>query len=126
VTEADQIRARLNALAANETANPSPVWPPASHDDQPDQCPQCGTTRFDFDPNHDDGISMGPAWLCTECRWGVRSIPNPMTVRPTTGRSGFTAEETRLCHEATEFDHECAVCTSVDERPAEAIPGTDF
>ncbi|MFD8234010.1 hypothetical protein ACFV20_19280 [Streptomyces sp. NPDC059696] len=38
----------------------------------------------------------------------------------------FTAEEIRLCHEATEFDHECPVCTAVDERPDEAIPGTDY
>jgi rubrerythrin len=122
---ADQIRARLAELAAAEVANPSPVWPPVTADDQPDQCPQCGTTRFDFDPNHDDGISMGPAWLCTECRWGVRSVPNPMTAQPI-GCSGFTADEIRRCHEATEFDHQCRVCATVESRPDEAIPGTDF
>lgn len=33
----------------------------------------CTATVFDFDPNHDDGISMGPAWLCTGCKWGGRS-----------------------------------------------------
>lgn len=38
----------------------------------------------------------------------------------------FTADEISRCHEATEFDHECRVCTTVDERPDEAIPGTDF
>lgn len=38
----------------------------------------------------------------------------------------FSADEIRLCHEATEFDHQCRVCTSVEERPDEAIPGTDF
>lgn len=42
-------------------------------DDQPEQCPMCTATVFDFDPNHDDGISMGPAWLCTGCKWGGRS-----------------------------------------------------
>jgi hypothetical protein len=126
MTEADQIRALLYSYAANEAANPSPVWPPASHDDQPDQCPECGTTRFDFDPNHDDGISVGPAWLCTGCRWGVRSVPNPLIARPTTGRSDLTAEEIRLCHEATEFDHQCRVCATEDVRPDEAVPGTDF
>lgn len=38
----------------------------------------------------------------------------------------FTAEEIRVCHEAMEFDHECRVCTAVDDRPDEAMPGTDF
>ncbi|MGV9891641.1 hypothetical protein [Streptomyces sp. NPDC003395] len=38
----------------------------------------------------------------------------------------FTPERIRLCHEAKEFDHECVVCMSVEERPDEAIPGTDF
>ncbi|MFG3046255.1 hypothetical protein ACGFZR_15165 [Streptomyces sp. NPDC048241] len=39
----------------------------------------------------------------------------------------FTADEIRLCHEATEFDHECPVCTAgEDERPDDAIPGTDY
>jgi hypothetical protein len=41
----------------------------------------------------------------------------------------FTGEQIRLCHEATEFDHECVVCRTLgtdDERPDEAIPGTDF
>ena len=37
-----------------------------------------------------------------------------------------TADEIRRCHEATEFDHQCAVCGTEDERPDEAIPGTDF
>ncbi|MET9012319.1 hypothetical protein ABZX74_15575 [Streptomyces olivaceoviridis] len=38
----------------------------------------------------------------------------------------FTAEQIRLCHEAAEFDHECVVCATVEERPDEAIPGVDF
>lgn len=41
----------------------------------------------------------------------------------------FTDEQIRLCHEATEFDHECIVCITLgqqDARPDEAIPGTDF
>lgn len=38
----------------------------------------------------------------------------------------FTAEEIRLCHEATEFDHQCRVCATEDTRPDEAVPGTDF
>ncbi|WP_260677594.1 hypothetical protein [Streptomyces albidoflavus] len=38
----------------------------------------------------------------------------------------FSAEEIARCYRATEFDHECPVCRSVDERPDEAIPGTDF
>lgn len=128
MTEADQIRARLTQLAAEETANPSPIWAPVAHDDQPEQCPMCAATSFDFNPNHDDGISMGPAWLCTECRWGIRSVANPHIVQQAPEPGGFTAEEIRLCHEATGFDHECAVCGTEGEggRPDEAVPGTDF
>jgi hypothetical protein len=37
-----------------------------------------------------------------------------------------TAEEIRLCHEATEFDHECRVCTAEEIRPDGAVPGTDY
>lgn len=125
MTEAEQIRARLDAYAAEEATNPSPVWAPVEHDDQPERCPECGASTFDFDPNHDDGISMGPAWLCTGCRWGVRSVANPMAARWVPEPGEPTVEEVRLCHEATEVDHQCRVCASVDERPDEAIPGTD-
>ena len=38
----------------------------------------------------------------------------------------FTAEEIRLCHEASEFDHQCRVCASEDIGPVEAVPGVDF
>ncbi|RNG12429.1 hypothetical protein [Streptomyces botrytidirepellens] len=48
--------------------------------------PCAGCTVFDFDPNHNpnhyDGISMGPAWLCTGCKWGIYSAsrsPKPGT-----------------------------------------------
>ena len=56
-----------------------PVNDPATHDDpleddepehKPEQCPECGSTTFDFAPNHQDGIRQGDAWLCTGCRWG--------------------------------------------------------
>jgi len=57
---------------AVETTN-VPAQDPGLPDDKPDQCPECGTTVFDFDPNHCDGISMGPAWLCTGCKWGTFS-----------------------------------------------------
>ena len=38
----------------------------------------------------------------------------------------FTADEIRRCHEATEVDYQCRVCATVESRPDEAIPGTDF
>lgn len=41
----------------------------------------------------------------------------------------FTDEQVSTCHEATEFDHECIVCTTLGEEtehPDEAVPGTDF
>jgi hypothetical protein len=40
----------------------------------------------------------------------------------------FTEEQTRLCHEAKEFDHECIVCRTAgeDDGPGEAVPGVDF
>lgn len=39
----------------------------------------------------------------------------------------FTEEQTRLCHEAKEFDHECVVCASGDDAGEdEAVPGRDF
>jgi hypothetical protein len=38
----------------------------------------------------------------------------------------FTDEQIRLCHDATEFDHECVVCAAEDEWPDEAVPGTDY
>ncbi|QQM45183.1 hypothetical protein [Streptomyces liliifuscus] len=48
-------------------------WDDTLPDDEPDHCPECGSITFDFDPNSDDGISIGPAWLCTGCKWGTRS-----------------------------------------------------
>lgn len=42
-------------------------------DDQPDACPECGTTTFDYDPAYSDGCSSSPAWLCTGCKWGERA-----------------------------------------------------
>lgn len=45
-------------------------------DDRPESCPECGTTTFDYDPNHNDGYSSYDAWLCTGCKWGIRSYPN--------------------------------------------------
>lgn len=121
----DQIRARLAALAAQEAASPSPVWAPVTADDEPERCPQCGATVFDFDPNFYDGISMGPAWLCTECRWGQFSATRP-PVRQAAQPGESTVDEIRLCHDATEFDHQCRVCATVDGRPDEAVPGTDY
>jgi hypothetical protein len=39
----------------------------------PDECPECGTTTFDYDPAYSDGCSSAPAWLCTGCKWGIRA-----------------------------------------------------
>lgn len=39
MTEADQIRARLDQLAEAEHTNPSPIWPPVAPDDH-EQCPE--------------------------------------------------------------------------------------
>lgn len=50
--------------------------PAGSPDDRPDTCPECGTTTFDFAPNHSDGCSSYDAWLCTGCKWGIRADPN--------------------------------------------------
>lgn len=79
MTEADQIRARLDALAAEEAANPSPVWEPATEpDDQPDLCPECGSTEFrleeDWMDYHGCRLPMGPVWRCTGCKWGERAL----------------------------------------------------
>lgn len=39
---------------------------------RPEECPQCGSESFEYVPNHDDGISEGPAWMCANpnCKWG--------------------------------------------------------
>lgn len=42
-------------------------WEP---DDRPEACPMCGCKAIEYVANHCDGISEGPAWLCTGCRWG--------------------------------------------------------
>jgi hypothetical protein len=82
MTAADQIRARLDALAAEEAANPSPVWDPVEPDDEPDDmpdwCPECGSTTFnrveDYTDYHGCRLSLGPIWRCTECKWAVRAL----------------------------------------------------
>ena len=43
-------------------------------DDGPvDGCPECGQP-CEYVPCHDDGTRMGPAWLCTGCKWGQWSV----------------------------------------------------
>lgn len=78
MTETDQIRARLDALAAEEAANPSPVREPVEPDDMPDLCPECGSTTFnrqeDYTDYHGCRLSLGPIWRCTECKWAVRAL----------------------------------------------------
>jgi hypothetical protein len=82
VPDTDHIRARLNELAAAEAANPSPVWPPVTADDhpddEPDECPECGSTTFnrqeDYTDYHGCRLSLGPVWRCTECKWAVRAL----------------------------------------------------
>ncbi|GKQ35153.1 hypothetical protein [Streptomyces sp. A012304] len=46
------------------------AWGIEETSERPEKCPECGATRFDFAPNHCDGISQGHAWLCTGCKWG--------------------------------------------------------
>lgn len=78
MTEADQIRARLDALAAQEATDPSPMWAPVEYDDEPDWCPECGSTTFnrveDFTDYHGCRLGMGFIWRCTECKWAVRAV----------------------------------------------------
>jgi hypothetical protein len=82
MTSADQIRARLDQLAAAETTNPSPVWEPVNPDDhpddEPDQCPECEATTFnrqeDYTDYHGCSLPLGPVWRCTECKWAVRAL----------------------------------------------------
>lgn len=77
MTAADHIRARLDAMAAEEAANPSPVWEPVEADDEPDECPECGSTTFnrveDYTDYHGCRLSLGPIWRCTECKWAERA-----------------------------------------------------
>lgn len=78
MSDADQIRARLDAMAATETADPSPVWEPVEADDKPDQCPECGSTTFTLEDDwmdyHGCRLSMGTVWRCTGCKWAVRAV----------------------------------------------------
>lgn len=37
----------------------------------PEECPECGTTVFEFDHAAADGSRPFPAWMCTGCRWGT-------------------------------------------------------
>jgi hypothetical protein len=77
VNVTDSIRSGLDALAAAEAVNPSPVWEPVEHDDEPDLCPECGSTTFhlveDYMDYHGCRLGMGFVWRCTECKWGVRA-----------------------------------------------------
>ena len=54
---------------------------PVTHDDEPEDegdphgrpehCPQCeGPVEYDPHFSHPDVSREGPAWLCTECKWG--------------------------------------------------------
>ena len=76
MNEADQIRARLDEMAAEEAAGPSPVEDPVAHDG-PDECPECGSTTFTYEEDwteyHGCRLSMGPVWRCTGCKWGERA-----------------------------------------------------
>lgn len=94
-------------------------------EEQPEQCPECETTTFDYDPNHDDGISMGPAWLCTGCKWGewilspkacvkCRQTFDPADTafdgRARSGETPFCRRCVDRCHESTDAFHACAIC----------------
>jgi hypothetical protein len=63
MTNADQTR-----------ACPTPVEP----DDEPDECPECGSTTFnhqeDYTDYHGCRLSLGPIWRCTDCKWAVRAL----------------------------------------------------
>lgn len=50
----------------------------ATDDDQPDLCPECGSTTFTYEEDcmeyHGASLSMGPVWRCTGCKWGQRAL----------------------------------------------------
>ncbi|MFD8384264.1 hypothetical protein ACFV2X_38080 [Streptomyces sp. NPDC059679] len=77
MNSANQIRAGLDDLAAEEAANPSPVWAPVEADVEPDECPECGSITFnrveDYTDYHGCRLSLGPIWRCTGCKWAVRA-----------------------------------------------------
>jgi hypothetical protein len=70
MTAADQIRARLDALAAEEAANPSPVWAPVDH---PGPCRppflartrDCDCSRCCAAAPHEPGCSQPETPECT-------------------------------------------------------------
>ncbi|MET9012318.1 hypothetical protein ABZX74_15570 [Streptomyces olivaceoviridis] len=70
MTAADQIRARLDALAAEEAANPSPVWAPVTHTG-PCKPPflartrDCDCSRCCAVAPHEPGCSRPDAPACT-------------------------------------------------------------
>lgn len=130
----DSIRSGLAALAAAEEANPSRVWAPVAH---PGPCRppflarvgNCDCSRCCAAAPHDPGCMALDRGESAECVCPDRAdyhLPYCPEYEGDAMADEFTAEEIRLCHEATEFDHECRVCTTVDGRPDEAIPGTDF
>lgn len=56
--------------AAETHSEPVEDDDPEPHD-RPDGCPECGAA-VEYEPNygHPDVAGEGPAWLCTECKWG--------------------------------------------------------
>ncbi|MFJ1827380.1 hypothetical protein [Streptomyces sp. NPDC088178] len=133
----DQIRAGLTALAAAEEATPSRVWAPIAHTG-PCRPPflartrDCDCSRCCAAAPHESGCisterTEQPECACPDTAdYHLPYCPEYEGADMTNAFDEFTADEIRRCHEATEFDHECRVCTAVGDRPDEAIPGTDF
>jgi hypothetical protein len=45
---------------------------PEGADQRPERCPQCGSSDFEYVPNHVADYREGPAWMCAgpSCAWG--------------------------------------------------------
>ncbi|NED75267.1 hypothetical protein G3I51_23675 [Streptomyces sp. SID9944] len=131
MTEAEQIRARLDALTAAEHTNPSPVWAPIAHAG-PCRPPfmartrDCDCSRCCAAAPHEPGCSQPDAQECTCPDHAEYHLPGCPENEGDGMPNEPTAEETSLCHEATEFDHQCRVCATEDARPDECQPGIDF
>ncbi|CQR59190.1 hypothetical protein [Streptomyces leeuwenhoekii] len=131
----DSLRAGLAALAAAEQSAPSRVWQPVDHAGpcRPpflSRTPGCDCTRCCAAAPHEPDCSQPDTPQCTcpdDAGYHRTDCPeHEETSMPDFDQ--FTAEQIRRCHEATEFDHQCAVCKTLSQEEVleEPVPGIDY